>query len=169
MLRRTAFVFLLFTFAFCLLPSPSSAHRYHTSLTRLDYNEREKLVEITIQLFTHDLVPVLEKRTGKQIDLEKTAEIDKIMLEYLAQNFVLKNNKGEIQKLRWVGKELEVDTAYVYVEIPSTESLEGAMLQNTIFFESFAEQTNLVSARFDGQKVDLLFVAGDKFKDISAK
>jgi hypothetical protein len=158
-------VFLLLPFAFCLLPS-AQAHRYHTSLTRMDYNEKEKLVEITLQLFTHDLVPVLEKQTGKQIDLEKTADIDRIILEYLGRNFVLKNKKGEAQKLNWVGKELEVDTAYVYVEIPAQDGLEGAALQNTIFFESFNEQTNLVAARFDGKKADLLFVAGDKFKEI---
>jgi hypothetical protein len=167
--KITALVFSLFTFHFSLFTFPVSAHRYHTSLTRMDYNEKEKLVEITIQLFTHDLVPVLEKRTKKSIELEKTPDIDKIILEYLSQNFILKNKKGEAQSLNWVGKELEVDTAYVYVEILLPEGLEGAALQNTIFFESFAEQTNLVTSRFDGKKSDLLFVAGDKFKEIEAK
>ncbi|MGC2237884.1 MAG: DUF6702 family protein [Pyrinomonadaceae bacterium] len=164
-----ALVLLLFTIHYSLFTIPVSAHRYHTSLTRMDYNEKEKLVEITIQLFTHDLVPVLEKRTKKSIELEKTPDIDKIILEYLSQNFILKNRKGEAQTLKWVGKELEVDTAYVYVEIPMPESPEGATLQNTIFFESFAEQTNLVTSRFDAKKSDLLFVAGDKFKEITAK
>ncbi len=168
-LRFTIFVFLLLPFYFLLFTSPTSAHRYHTSLTRMDYNEKEKLVEITIQLFTHDLVPVLEKRAKKSIELEKTPDIDKIILEYLSQNFILKNKKGEAQTLNWVGKELEVDTAYVYVEIPMSESPEGLTLQNTIFFESFAEQTNLVTSRFDAKKSDLLFVAGDKFKEITAK
>jgi hypothetical protein len=167
-LKVAALVFSLFTFHFSLFTF-AAAHRYHTSLTRIDYNEKEKLVEITIQLFTHDLVPVLEKRSGKSIDLEKTPEIDQIILEYLSQNFVLKNKKGEAQKLNWVGKELEVDTAFVYIEIPSTENLEGFWLQDTIFFESFVEQTNLVTARFDGKKADLLFVAGDKSKEISIK
>jgi hypothetical protein len=160
MLSLFTFHFSVFTFA---------AHRYHTSLTRMDYNASEKLVEITIQLFTHDLVPVLEKRTKKTIDLEKTSDTDKILLEYLSENFVLKNKKGEAQKLNWVGKEIETDTAYVYVEIPFAETPEGATLQNTIFFESFVEQTNLVNARFEGKKADLLFVAGDKFKEISGK
>ena len=168
-LKVAVFVLSLFTFHFSLFTSPASAHRYHTSLTRIDYNAKEKLVEITIQLFTHDLVPVLEKRTNKSIDLEKTSDIDKILLEYLDQNFVLKNTKGEAQKLNWVGKEFETDTAYIYVEIPFSETLEGASLQNTIFFESFNEQTNLVNLRFDDKKADLLFVAGDRFKEIAGK
>jgi hypothetical protein len=157
----------LFTFHFSLFTV--SAHRFHTSLTRMDYNEKEKLVEITIRLFTHDLVPVLEKRTKKSIDLEQTPEIDKILLEYLSRNFILKDKSGAEQKLNWVGKEIETEALIIYVEIPLNETPEGASLQNTIFFESFAEQTNLVDARFDGKKSDLLFVAGDKFKEISAK
>lgn len=156
----------LFAFHFSLFTFSASAHRYHESLTRIDYNETEKLFEITILLFTHDLVPVLEKQTGKRIDLEKTPDIDKIILEYLGRNFVLKNKKGEAQKLNWVGKQVEIESVYVYVEIPSAETPEGASLQNTIFFETFNEQTNRVSFRFDGKKADLLFVAGDKFKDV---
>jgi hypothetical protein len=161
----------LLPFAFYLFPStillPSAkAHRYHTSLTRMDYNEKEKLVEISLQLFTHDLVPILEQKAKKRVDLEKTPEVDKLILDYLNENFVLRNKNGEAQTLRWVGKEIEVDVARIYVEVPETESLAGANLQNTLFFESFPEQTNLVIARFDGKKADLLFRVGDKFKEI---
>jgi hypothetical protein len=157
-------VLALFTFHFSLFTA--SAHRYHTSLTRMDYNEKEKTVEISIQLFTHDLVPVLEQKAKKRIDLEKTPEADKLVLDYLNENFVLKNKNGEALPLRWVGKELEVDAVWVYVEIPTPQNPEGANLQNTILFESFPEQTNLVIARFGGKKADLMFKVGDKFKEI---
>lgn len=157
----------------CVLISCASAnaasftlHRYHTSLTRMDYNAKEKTIETSIQLFTHDLVPLLEKRTKKKIDLEKTVDIDKLILEYLSENFILKDDKGEIKKLKWVGKEVDVDTAWVYLEIPSDKSPDGFSLQNTIFFESFPEQTNLVIARFEEKKSDLLFKVGDKIKEI---
>jgi hypothetical protein len=139
-------------------------HRYHTSLTRLDYNAKEKVIETSIQLFTHDLVPILEQRTKKKIDLEKTLNIDTLILEYLNENFIIKDDKSEIKKVKWVGKEIDVDTAWVYLEIASDKSPEGFTLQNTLFFESFPEQTNLVIARFDEKKADLLFKVGDKFK-----
>ena len=146
--------------------SSAHAHRYHTSLTRIDYNAKEKLAEISIQLFTHDLVPVLERETKKRIDLEKTPDIDKLVFDYLNRNFILKDKNGEVKKLVWVGKELNVDTVLVYVEIPLEENFENFSLQNTVFFESFPEQTNLVTARFNKKKSDLLFKVGDKFKEI---
>lgn len=150
------------------LPLKFKAHTYHTSLTRIDYNAEQKIYEITIQLFTHDLIPLLEKRAGKNIDLDKKDQ-DSNILGYLSQNFVLTNDKGESKKLNWVGKEIDTDTVWVYVETPATEGLENYQLQNTIFFESFPEQTNLVVCRYEGKKADLLFKVGDKTKTISGK
>ena len=158
------FAFLLFTFY--LLPPPAEAHTYHTSLARMDYNAKEKNIEISIQLFIHDALPMLERRLKKRVDIEKTAGVDAEILKYLSETFVFQNKKGEAQKLRWVGKEFENDVVYVYVEIPFEESLEGTKLQNTIFFESYPEQTNLVIARFGEKKIDLLYKTGDKFKDL---
>jgi hypothetical protein len=132
----------------------------------MDYNQKEKIIETSIQIFTHDLVPVLEERTKRKIDLEKTAGIDKLMFEYVSENFILKDEKGETAKIKWIGKEINVDTAWVYLEVSTDKSPENFSLQNTLFFESFPEQTNLVIARFDEKKSDLLFKVGDKFKEI---
>ena len=163
----TALGFILITFHFSLFTFPVvEAHRYHTSLTRMDYNAKEKIIETSIQLFTHDLVPLLEAKSKKRVDLEKTPDVDKLIFNYLSENFILKDSKGEIKKIKWVGKEINVDTARVYIEISSDKSPDGFSLQNTLFFESFPEQTNLVIARFDEKKSDLLFKVGDKFKEI---
>lgn len=134
----------------------------------MDYNAEEKLAEISIQLFTHDLVPALERLTKKTVDLEKTPNLDKIILQYLETNFVLKDKKGAAKKLVWVGREQKIDTCYVYVQIPLEEDFGGYTLLNTIFFESFSKQANLVVARYGEKKADLLYKIGDKEKPISA-
>ena len=141
-------------------------HRFHTTMTRIDYNAEQKLLEISIQLFTHDLEALLKKRTGKAIDLEKNAEIDKLIFEYLNENFVLTDKKGERKVLKWVGKESDADSIRLYVETGATENPIGYKLKNMLFFESYPEQANLVVCRFDGRKADLLFKVGDKEKEI---
>ncbi len=158
-----------FIFAFLLLPFAfvcAEAHTYHTSLARMDYNAKDKNIEISIQLFIHDVTPMLERRMKKRVDIAKTAGVDGEIFKYLEENFVFQNKKGEVQKLKWVGKEFENDVIYAYIEIPFEQSLEGVKLQNTIFFESFPQQTNLVIARFGEKKVNLLYKSGDKFKDL---
>lgn len=157
------FAFLLLPFAFL----PAKAHTYHTSLTRMDYNEKEKNIEISIQLFIHDVTPMLERRLKKRVDIEKTAEVDAELFKYLTENFVFQNKKGENQTLKWVGKEFENDVVFVYVEIPFKEDLTGVKLQNTLFFESFPEQTNLIIAHFGEKKINLLYKSGDKFKELA--
>lgn len=161
----------IFVLTFLIISASSAfaspAHTFHTSLTRMDYNAKEKLVEISIQLFTHDLVPALERFAKKNVDLEKTPDIDKLILKYLDENFILKDGRGETKKLVWVGKEHKVETTYVYVEIPLSENFDGYALRNTIFFETFQKQANLVVARFNEKKVDLIYNVGDGEKLIS--
>ncbi len=143
------------------------AHTFHTSLTRIDYNEKSKTAEISIQLFSHDLIPALEKLSKKGVDLEKNKDADALLLKYLDDKFIVQNAKGEKQTLKFVGKELEADTVYVYVEIPLADSLETYSLQDSLFFESYEEQTNLVTAHDDGKKIDLIYKPGDRFKQIA--
>ena len=143
-------------------------HRFHTTLTRIDYNVEQKILEISIQLFTHDLEAVLKKKSGKSIELEKNAETDKLIFDYLNENFVLTDKKGARKALKWVGKESDADAIRVYVETEVRENPEGYKLKNTLFFESYPEQANLIVCRFDGKKADLLFKVGDKEKEISA-
>ena len=160
-------------FALCLSSfaavSMQSAHRFHTSLTKIEYNTPEKNVEITIQLFTHDLMPLLERKSGKRVELDKSPEVDRIILAYLNENFVLTDKQGAAKKLKWIGRESDADSTRIYLETASSESLENYQLKNTIFFESFPEQTNLVVCRYDGKKADLMFMVGDKIKEIKSE
>lgn len=160
------YVVCLFTLGAINLPA-SNLHRYHTSLTRIDYNENDKLYEISIRLFTHDLAPLLEKRNGgKRVELEKSAEGDKLIHDYLIENFVLNDKNGAAKTLKWVGRETDSDAVVVYLEADAAETLEGLQLKNTVFFDRHAEQTNIVVCRYGGKKADLLFKVGDKFKEI---
>lgn len=141
-------------------------HRFHTTLTRIDYNAKEKNFEIVIKLFTHDLMPLLERRAGKRLDLEKSPEADKLIFGYIGENFVLSDKKGEAKTLKWIGKDSDIDEVRVYLETGSTENLESYQLKNTLFFADFPEQTNIVVCYYDGKKADLLYKAGDKIKEI---
>jgi hypothetical protein len=162
LIRSIIFAFLLLPLAFV----SAEAHTFHTSLTRMDFDAKEKNIEISIQLFVHDVAPMLERRLKKPIDLEKTPEVESEIFKYLGENFVFQNKKGEPQKLKWLGKEFETDTLYVYLEIQTDEGFDGAKLSNTIFFDSFPEQTNLVIAHLGEKKSDLIFKSGDKFKEL---
>ena len=144
----------------------SGKHKYHTSFTRIDYNTQAKTLEFTIKVFSHDLLPVLETRFGKRIDLEKTPDIDSKLLDYLNEKIILETNGGRIGKLKWVGKEWESEVLYFYVELPFDGNFEETTLKNNLFFEQFNEQVNLVTIHFGEKKSDFIFKAGIEKKVI---
>lgn len=156
-----------FAFHFSVLTVLS--HRFHTTLTRIDYNEKAKTAEISIQMFTHDLNQLFESKLSKKLDLEKKDEVKKIIFEYLIKNFVLKDKSENKLELRWVGMESDADSVWIYIETNMTESPENFKMQNSLFFESYQEQSNLVIIKFYGKKADLAFKVGDNFKEIKAK
>lgn len=160
--------FLILAVLLFLPLSPPAAHRYHTSLARVEYNDREKLLEITIQTFSHDLEAALEKHHGKRVNLDKTANVEQIIVKYLSETFVIKNQSGAIKQLRWIGKEQQTDAVWLYLETEMPEGINGATLENRFLFEVFSDQVNLVSARYDNQKTDLLFRPNDKPQSLTA-
>ena len=142
-----------------------SAHTFYTTLTRMDYNAKEKTIEITIEIFTHDVDQILKKS-----EPDETAETeDERIFAYLQKNFVVRDAAEKDLNLEWVGTESKVDTTYFYLQISNAASFDDFSLQNSLFFESFPEQKNLVVAHWADKKADLLFKAGDKFQPIAEK
>ncbi len=144
----------------------ASAHTFHTSLMRLEYNTKEQNVEISIQVFAHDLETILSKRAGKSIRLDKSPDDAPLILAYLQATFVIKNRDGQTKKLAWVGMESEADAVMLYVETKMPEGVGGAQVRDGIFFDLQEDQINLVNARYNGKRSDLVFKPGDGFKPL---
>lgn len=162
-------VFFLLCMSAILFTAKSSAHNYHTSLTRIDFNKEAKSLEIEINVFNHDLEKVLEKKNKKRVDFDKSAEIDKMIFDYLQETFLIKDEKGNLFKTVWIGREIKTDMTTAFIEIDNVESAENLKILNKIFFESFSEQTNLVAFHNDEKKVDIKFFRGDDFKNLIEK
>lgn len=147
-----------------------ASHRFHTSLTRMDYNMKEKSFEVTIQLFTHDFEPVFRQLTQKKsINFEDDLFLDTEILNYLKKHFIITADDEQSLELVWVGKEVKVDTIVIYVEIPFQGKFDNLKMKNTIFFDDFREQVNYVVAGFGDEKSDLAFKVGDSYKQFDNK
>jgi hypothetical protein len=168
--HRTTRVILSLLLSMCVVALPAiptaSAHTFHTSLMRLDYNAKEQNVEISVQVFAHDLEIILSKRAGKHIRLDKSPDAASLTLAYLQDTFVIKNRDGQTKTLAWVGMEATADAVMLYVEAKMPEGVGGAQVRDGIFFDLQEDQINLVNARYDGKRTDLVFKPGDGFKPL---
>lgn len=155
------------TLAACLIlvPGVSSAHKYHTSVTRLEYNAEERSAEITIQTFTDDLRDILAKRAGRTVRLDGSRETDRLVFDYLRSAFELKSVATN-SELQWVGMEIKGETVWLYLMAKMPEGLSKASLRNALLFDLFDDQVNIVNILHGGKKSSLVFKRGDGVREI---
>ena len=145
-----------------------AAHAYHTSLTEIQYNVREKSLEISIRMFTDDLETALTKaNNGQKVMIGgKNDNSDAVLNKYVQQHFAILLSQKQKRAMNVLGKEIEGDATWVYVEIPNAQDFKGNILYNNIMQELFDDQTNLVNFLQPSGKKTYVFNAKTKIAEI---
>jgi hypothetical protein len=143
-------------------------HAFHTSLTEIQYNSKEKSLEISIRMFTDDLEMALTKaNNGQKIMIGgKNDNSEAVLNKYIQQHFAIITPQKQKKTLTVLGKEIEGDATWVYVEIPNSQDLKGHILYNNLMQELFDDQTNLVNFVYLGNKKTYLFNAKTRSVEI---
>lgn len=138
---------------------PTALHAFHTSLTEIQYNGKDKSLEITIRLFTDDLENALTKlNNGQKVMIGgKNDNSDAVLSKYIQQHFAVITPQKQKKPINYLGKELEGDATWVYIEIPESQVVKDHILYNDLMQEMFDDQTNLVNFFFAGNKKTFLF------------
>lgn len=143
------------------------AHRYHTSVTRLEYQPQDRMVEITVQTGADDIEAALSKRMGvRNIRLDPESKTNALLLQYLRSTVVLKHGDQELE-LEWIGMELKGHLVWFYLQAKAPAGFSKTTLSNRLLFDLFSDQINIVNVINDGKKSSLTFKRGDTPKLIS--
>ncbi|MDJ1480155.1 hypothetical protein QNI16_06645 [Cytophagaceae bacterium YF14B1] len=132
-------------------------HEFHSSLAEIHYNPTEKSLEVSLRVFSDDLGTALSKENKRTLKVEDNATIDPFIKQYLLRHFVLTDTKNARKSINWVGKEITVDVTWLYFEVPVAEEPNGLKINNTLLFESFDDQVNIVNVIYKSQKKTYLF------------
>ena len=165
-LRHVTAAVLLGCAALCAGAATAAAHKYYTSLAQVEYNAEGKSVEVTLRVFADDLELALSRRAGREVTLDRTKDVDRLVLAYLRDTFEIRNRDGATKALKWVGMDLRAGVAWLYFEAEMPEGLAGGRLRDHLLFELFEEQVNTVSVRYQGARADLVFARGDGERDV---
>lgn len=154
-------LFLLFSF------SLTARHPFHTSVTELFFNAKEKSWEVSIKLFQDDLETTLTAYTNRPFKFSFEKEADKVIEAYLRKHFGVQVNKVLQTPYRYLGFETQNDAIWVYLEIPTDQDLSGVYLENSLLIDSFEDQTNLVQVAKGEQKKSFLFQKNKSVQQIT--
>ncbi len=141
-------IFLTCILAWVVEISPS-LHDFHTSLAQVYYNKSSQAFEVTLRVFTDDLETALAQENGnKKVDLTDAQQADSVIAGYLNKHFAVIDRQNKKKQMKYVGKELEVDVTWIYIEIPMGGGVEGIQIQNSILMEIFDDQVNIINFKY---------------------
>ena len=141
----------------------SFLHPLHLSVCDIDFDKQTRSLEISQRIFADDLENVLRPKVGAKTDILNPVnkeQLSSAIREYVLQNLQLQLN-GKKANPRYIGYEVDEDVVWVYLEVPNVRSLNTITVQNTLFFEVFQDQLNLINVKKDG-KVRSLKLTGDQ-------
>jgi hypothetical protein len=119
----------------------AGAHPSHTSTAELV--GRDDSVRVAIRIFADDLAGTGDLRA------------------YVAERFAITDARGVPVPLEWAGSKRSGDVIVVRLGGRMPGGLSGAVVRHQLLMERFADQVNLVRARYAGHAVTLVFTRGD--------
>jgi len=135
-----------------LLAATAAAHAFYVTVCRIDHNAETKSLEMTFQFFTDDLELVLRESGHEDLRLVDGARkdsADEAILSYVRRKFALSVN-GERAVLNYVGKEVEINNTYVFIEVPGVTRVSDLRIRSTLLIEQFDSHATLVNIKMAG-------------------
>lgn len=140
-------------------------HKYYVSLCEIEYLKEKQSIQITLGVFIEDLEFILNKNSGKQLNLGSKTEVGNIddhYKKYLNDHLLISVN-GKNQPYKFIGKEYDGDIVRFYLEINNIKELKSIEVTNNILINEFDNQKNIVKIKVkDFNKTFYLNKSNDK-------
>lgn len=144
----------------------TALHPFHISITDIEFDEEAKSIEIAQKIFTDDLQVALNAFSTEKTDLldksQKEAN-DLLIRKYLSDNIHIEIN-GKPTDFEFLGTQREGDATWCFMEIPKTKKLKSIKVKNTLLFEMFEDQMNLVHVKRNDEIKSMRLIKGKNEK-----
>jgi hypothetical protein len=122
-------------------------HPLHVSVTEIEFDEKEKALEIMMRVFIDDLELTLRNNLKQPeldiLDPKNPMTIDQMVGGYLKSRFKISlDNKAQL--VNYLGHEREGDAFIFYIEVSKVKRWKTIHILNSIITETHDDQSNLV-------------------------
>lgn len=143
-------------------------HDFHTSITNAEYNAKSGSMEIAMKLFTDDLELTMKNKHHVVLNLNSDNELpqaDSLIYNYVIDNFSIQSSKKS-DRPKYVGKEIENGITFIYLEVHSFPIEKELLVKNTVFFDTFDDQSNIVNIKLNGELESAFLKKGHETESI---
>lgn len=125
-------------------------HDFFVSILTIRHKPETQTLDLTWRMTAHDIEHALENVAELKLgSAHEHPEADSLLNAYFKQHLVLMQENQLTWK--WIGKELDGETLYCYLQVEGIASPNDLMVSNTLLQDVFAEQQNLVHV--EGEKM----------------
>jgi hypothetical protein len=128
-------------------------HPLHVSVTEIEYDEKDKALEIMMRVFIDDLELTMRNRLNQpELDITepKGVTLDQIMAPYLEEHLKIVLDK-KAQKIKYLGHEKEGEAFIFFIEVSNVKKWKAIQVMNNIIMETHEDQSNLVHVAVRGK------------------
>jgi hypothetical protein len=140
------YIKVLFLIIIVPILTAATVHKFYVTTTRVEYIPQEQSLQIITEIFTDDIEETLTKRTLKEVYLDSEKETNedlKLLQEYVFNKFVVFVNGIKVN-YNYIGLQYDIDRVKLYLEITKVSSLATLEIENTILFDAFEDQQNII-------------------------
>jgi len=159
-------LFSIFIFLFFLLStSNSDGHKFFTSITQIEYNDKSHSYEIIMNVFLDDWEKALGSNLKRQINSDKE-NIESISYQYLQKHFIIQH-KGRALNYKMIGMKFEKDICKIFLELRQKFHYTGLQIKNDCLIEEFDGQVNLVNCIHEEVIKTIIFKSKSQFQELN--
>ena len=132
-----------------LIAYTAMIHPFYVSMTDINYNDKNKSLEISVRIFTDDFEQTLRKSHQDKIDILHPANqelMNKYVSAYIQQHLQLKVNDKPVQ-LNFVGYEQQSESIWSYFEVQQVAQVNKLAIMNDLLHEYNNNQINMMHVK----------------------
>ena len=136
------------------LAAKEAPHPFYVSVTEINLNSGEKLLEISCKFFADDFEKTLEQNNKVQLDISSAKDkpsFDKFIPEYINKHLNL-SVESKAATLSYVGYEKDNESVYCYFEVKNIISASRLAITNKLLYDLTHEQINIMHATVNGKR-----------------
>lgn len=138
----------------------TAKHKFFVSVTQIDYIQEEQSIQIISKIFIDDIERLIRERYDETITLSDIKEpkiVNYYLDRYLKEKLSITIN-GKPEIINFIGKDYEDDIMVCYLEIEGIPIIETIEIQNTMLFNLFEDQQNIVRTKINGKNKSFILI-----------
>ena len=147
----------MLSYYFIIFIATLGAHPYHISVCDIVHKSEEKTLQVSQRVFLDDLEETLNQRFNIIIDVTNPKDPDyrdSLIQVYLFENIQITVD-GKSKKRTYIGNEIEEDGMWCYIEYYGVKNMNTVEITNTVFFDKFDDQANIIHLKYAGKTKSL--------------